>query len=42
MNSVAYFAIINYNISKMILNCIIRLVTHGLMALLLDSRWPNF
>ena len=33
MNSVVYFAIMNYNISKTILNCIIHLATYGLMAL---------
>lgn len=37
MNSVVYFAIMNYNISKAILNCIICLTTYRLIALPLGN-----
>ena len=32
----------NYNIGKMILNCIIRLTTHGLMALVIKKPLVKF
>ena len=42
MNSVVYFAIMNYNIGKTILNCIIHLATYGLMALVVKQPLIKF